>query len=105
MKQCASPFTQIYFSGVNLQLLEDRVGAGELKAVLGGLLGGVGDLTVVDDDHVAVGAALLVSPADALGELGLGVGKEELKEDTSQSIEFIICFGELAEIGKRDEGG
>lgn len=62
-------------------MLEDSVGAGDLENVLGGLLGGVGDLAVVDDDHVAVGAALLISPADALGELGLGVGKEELKEN------------------------
>ena len=63
---------------MNLQLLEDGVGTGEHEAVLGGLLGGVDDLTVVDNDHVAVGAALLVSPADALGELGIGVGEEEL---------------------------
>lgn len=62
----------------NLQLLVDSVGAGDLKGVHGGLLGGIGDLTVVNDDHVAVGAALLVSPADGLGELGLGVGEEQL---------------------------
>jgi hypothetical protein len=48
--------------------------------VLSGLLGGVGDLAVVDDQDVAVGTALLVSPADGLGELGLGVGEEELGE-------------------------
>lgn len=65
---------------MNLQLLEDSIGAGEHEAVLGGLLGGVGDLTVVDNDHVAVGASLLVSPADALGELGVGVGEEELNK-------------------------
>lgn len=88
---------------MNLQLLEDRLGAGEVEAVLGGLLGGVGDLTVVNDDHVAVGAALLVSPADALGELSLGVGEEELekKKKDSQSIESMICWG----IGKRLNGG
>jgi hypothetical protein len=34
---------------------------------------------VVDDDHVTVGAALLVSPANGLGELGLGVGEEQLE--------------------------
>lgn len=80
---------------MNLQLLEDRLGAGEVEAVLGGLLGSVDDLTVVNDDHVAVGAALLISPADALGELGLGVGEEELeKKKTSQSIEFMICWGD-----------
>lgn len=80
---------------MNLQLLEDSVGAGELKGVLGSLLGGVGDLAVVDDDHVAVGATLLVSPADALGELGVGVGEEELnkkKKDTGQSIESMTCL-------------
>lgn len=74
---------------MNLQLLEDRLGAGEVEAVLGGLLGGVDDLTVVKDDHVAVGATLLISPADALGELGIGVGEEELekKNKDSQSME------------------
>lgn len=46
--------------------------------VLGGLTLGVGDLAVVDDDGVATSAALLVGPADALGELGLGVRQEEL---------------------------
>lgn len=77
---------------MNLQLLEDRLGAGEIEAVLGGLLGGVDDLTVVNDDHVAVGATLLISPADALGELGLGVGEEELeKKKDSQSIESMVC--------------
>ena len=49
-----------------------------LEVVLGGLESSVGDLAVVNDDGVALGAALLVSPAEALGELGLGVGKEEL---------------------------
>lgn len=34
---------------------------------------------MVDDDGVAASAALGISPADALGELGLGVGKEELQ--------------------------
>lgn len=61
-----------------LQLLVNVVGGGNLQDVLGSLLGGVGDLAVVDDDGVAVGTALGVSPADALGELGLGVGEEEL---------------------------
>jgi hypothetical protein len=73
-------YPNLFFTGANLQLLEDGLGAGEVEAVLGDLLGGVGDLAVVDDDHVTVGAALLISPADALGELGVGVGKEELKK-------------------------
>jgi hypothetical protein len=59
-------------------VLDDGLGAGELEVVLGGLESGVGDLAVVDDDSEALGAALLVSPADALGEPGLGVGEEEL---------------------------
>jgi hypothetical protein len=59
-------------------VLDDGLGAGELEVVLGGLKSGVGDLAVVDDDGVALGAALLVGPADALGELSLGVGEEEL---------------------------
>lgn len=49
-----------------------------LEHVLLALLGGVGDLAVVEDDGVAVSTALGVRPADALGELGLGVGEEEL---------------------------
>jgi hypothetical protein len=64
----------------NLQLLVDGVGARDLEGVLGRLLSGVGDLAVVNDDHVAVGAALLVSPADGLGELGLGVREEQLEK-------------------------
>lgn len=62
-----------------LQLLVNVVGGGNLQDVLGSLFGGVGDLAVVDDDGVAVGAALGVGPADALGELGLGVGEEQLR--------------------------
>lgn len=42
-----------------------------------GLTSSVGDLAVVDDDGVTASAALVVSPANALGELGLGVGEEE----------------------------
>lgn len=42
-----------------------------------GLTSSVGDLAVVDDDGVTASAALGVSPANALGELGLGVGEEE----------------------------
>lgn len=54
------------------------VGAADLENVLLGLLSGVGDLAVVDDQSVTVGAALGVGPADALGELGIRVGEEEL---------------------------
>lgn len=49
--------------------------------VLSGLTLGVGDLAVVDDDGVATSAALLVGPADALRELGLGVRQEELRNN------------------------
>lgn len=49
-----------------------------LEVVLGGLKSSVGDLAVVNDDGVALGAALLIGPAEALGELSIGVGKEEL---------------------------
>ena len=51
-----------------------------LKVVLGGLESGVGDLAVVQDDGVTLGAALLIGPANALGELGVGVGQEQLGE-------------------------
>lgn len=63
-----------------LQLLVDVVGGGDLEHVLLALLGGVGDLAVVEDDGVAVGTALGVGPANALGEAGLGVGEEELEK-------------------------
>lgn len=49
-----------------------------LKGVHLLLTGSVGDLAVVDDDGVAASTALVISPADALGELGLGVREEEL---------------------------
>lgn len=61
-----------------LQVVNDGVGTGELEVVHLGLTSGVGDLAVVDDDGVTVGTAVGVSPADALGELGIGVGQEEL---------------------------
>ena len=67
------------FAIARLQLLVDVVGAGDLENVLLALLGGVGDLAVVDNHGVAVGAAFLVSPANALGELGIGVGEEQLE--------------------------
>jgi hypothetical protein len=73
----------LFSTGPNLQLLEDSIGAGDLQGVLGSFLGGVGDLAVIDDDHVAVSAALWVSPADTLRETGLGVGEEELEEEMS----------------------
>jgi hypothetical protein len=57
--------------------------------VLRGLESGVGDLAVVNDDGETLGAALLISPANALGEASLGVGKEEL-EDQSISNNFNI---------------
>jgi hypothetical protein len=49
-----------------------------LEDVLLTLTLGVDDLAVVDHDSIATSAALLVGPADALGELGLRVGQEKL---------------------------
>lgn len=65
-----------------------------LKVVLGGLESGVGDLAVVQDDGVTLGAALLVGPANALGELGVGVGQEQLG-DVSESEPGIRATGYL----------
>lgn len=45
--------------------------------VLRRLTSSVGDLAVVNDNGVTASAALLVSPANALRELGVGVGEEE----------------------------
>lgn len=60
-------------------MLEDGVDVGNLEDVLLALLGGVGDLAVVDDETIAVSATLVIGPADTLGELGLGIGEEELE--------------------------
>jgi hypothetical protein len=50
-----------------------------------GLNLGVGDLAVVHDNGIATRAArVCVRPANALGELGLGVGKEQLGRPSSQ---------------------
>ena len=54
------------------------VSTGELQRVHSGLLSGVDDLAVVDDQDVTVGTALGISPADGLGELSSGVRQEEL---------------------------
>lgn len=53
------------------------MGKAHLKDVLGTLLLGERDLAVVNDDSVTVGTTLIVSPANALGELGLRVRQEE----------------------------
>ena len=55
-----------------------RDGGTYLERVLLTLKGSVGDLAVVKDEGIAAGTALRVRPADALGELSLGVGEEEL---------------------------
>lgn len=56
--------------------------------VLGGLKSGVGDLAVVNDDGVTLGATLLIGPANALGELSLRVGKEELENQNISQIQY-----------------
>lgn len=78
MRQSENPCLCLREYDARLQLLVDVVGRGNLQHVLRSLLGGVGNLAVVDDEGVAVGPALGVGPADALGELGLGVGEEQL---------------------------
>jgi hypothetical protein len=67
--------------------------------VLRGLESGVGDLAVVNDDGETLGAALLISPANALGEASLGVGKEEL-EDQSISNNFNIVKSHSSFFGR-----
>lgn len=42
-----------------------------------GLTGSIGDLAVVNDNGVT-SSTLVEVPANALGELGVGVGKEQL---------------------------
>lgn len=68
-------FTTLYL--FHLQGGEDNVDTSEVGVVEDLLLGGVGDLAVVDDDGVAV-STLTGEPADALGELDVGVGDEQL---------------------------
>lgn len=48
-----------------------------LKDVLGALLLGENDLAVVNDDGVSVSATFVISPANALRELGLGIRQKE----------------------------
>jgi hypothetical protein len=57
--------------------------------VLSGLESGVGNLAVVNDEGVTLGAALLIGPTNALGEASIGVGEEEL-ENQSISNDFQI---------------
>lgn len=66
--------------GIHLQLLDDVLGTGELEVVHLRLTSSVGDLAVVEDNGVTTSTTVLVSPADALGELGVGVGEEELQQ-------------------------
>ena len=80
MEHMRSARTSLSFLVHDLQVLDNSFGARELKVVLSRLESGVGDLAVVKDDGEALSAALFVGPADALGELGLGVGKEELRD-------------------------
>lgn len=61
------------------------IGRGDLEDILLTLLGGVGDLAMVEDQGVAVGTAFLVGPANALGEPGLRVRKEELERELASS--------------------
>lgn len=67
----------IMSSFMRLQVLEDGLGARELEVVLSGLESGVGNLAVVNDEGVTLGAALLIGPTNALGEASIGVGEEE----------------------------
>lgn len=55
------------------------VSSADLENVLLTLLGGVSNLAVIEDKSVAVSTALGVGPANAFGELGSRVGKEELE--------------------------
>ena len=76
----AGQLTSQFFRGIHLQLLEDVLGTGELEVVHRRLTSSVGDLAVVEDNGVTSSTALVESPADAAGELGLGVGEEELQQ-------------------------
>lgn len=38
---------------------------------------------MVNDDGVAVGAALLIGPAKALGEAGVGIRQEKLRRESA----------------------
>lgn len=75
-----SKLTSQFFVGIHLQLLDDVLGTRELEVVHLRLTGSVGDLAVVEDNGVTTSTTVLVSPADALGELGVGVGEEELQQ-------------------------
>lgn len=74
-----------------LQLGEDRVGARDGDAA-SGLLLGVDDLAVVDDDGVAAGAVRPSHPVDALAELAALVRGKDLVMYVSNSAFFSFFF-------------
>ena len=57
-----------------------------LEDVLFTLTGSVGDLAVVKDDTITTSTTVRLGPADALGELGVVVGKEELQRVNIENI-------------------
>jgi hypothetical protein len=60
----------------HLEVGQDRLSARDVNAGAV-LLGGVDDLAVVDDNGVA-SSALALEPAEALAELDLAIGSEDL---------------------------
>lgn len=82
-------------------MLQDGGGIGDLESVLRLLASRIGDLAVVEDDGETTGAALVVSPANALGELGLGVRQEELdcesvdETDKKEKKTYNVITGDL----------
>lgn len=68
-----------FCAATQLQLGQDTESTGGLNALGVVVLGGVGDLAVVNDDGEAA-SSLIEVPANAAGELGILVGHEELGE-------------------------
>lgn len=60
-----------------LELSQDTVGTSVGDALRHLIQLGVGNLAVVDDNSIALGAVTL-GPADALAELAVGIGHEKL---------------------------
>lgn len=73
----------------NLQLSKNTLSAGGGNAGRVVVLGGVGDLAVVNDNGEAASSAVGVSPADQLAEGAVLVGHEQLAIELARSCLLI----------------
>lgn len=82
---CLSPWL-FHPPFIRLELSQDTLGTSVGNALRHLIQLGVGNLAVVNDNSITLGAVTL-SPADGLAELAVGVGHEEL----FQSLRVSYC--------------